>query len=199
MVPWKVAKAVDLIRLYRTYAFETQHRQFFLPIDQRSRHLTPDYPVSALTGHSARRRYATNLSPTGVGILTINRMMSWAQGNATRMLAAYDANTPGTEIQTCLRARMLIGSPTHSAPLPTEIFETGNKFPTWKEWLFAHLHPDWEDRLYMRRRQLNRQDSHLPDGDGSPTKKLSWATQNPRTGPPRPLRSPADWVRWRLF
>ena len=65
MVPWKVAKAVDLIRLYRTYAFETQHRQFFLPIDQRSRHLTPDYPVSALTGHSARRRYATNLSPTG--------------------------------------------------------------------------------------------------------------------------------------
>ena len=183
-VPWKVAKSADLIRLYRAFAYEAQHRQLLLPIDQRSRHLTPDYPITAITGHSARRGYATVLYQAGIDVLAINKVMGWAQNTQTRMLAAYDANAAGTEVQARLQANMLIGAPTYAAPLPGEIFETDIKFPTWKEWLFAHLCPDQPDRINMRRRQLNRQDSHSHDERDTPTKKAKIAAVVPP--PPKP-------------
>ena len=185
-VPWKPAKSLDLIRLYRAFAYEAQHRQLLLPVDDRSRHLSPDYPITAITGHSARRGYATVLYQAGIDILAINKVMGWAQNTQTRMLAAYDANAAGTEIQARLQANMLIGAPTYSAPLPGEIFETDIKFPTWKEWLFAHLYPDQPDRINMRRRQLTRQESHSHDEEShSPApKKAKVAEVAPP--PPRP-------------
>ena len=184
MVPWKVAKAVDLIRFYRAFAFEAQHRQLLLPIDQRSRHLSPEYPITAITGHSARRGYATVLYQAGIDVLAINKVMGWAQNTQTRMLAAYDANAAGTEVQARLQANMLIGAPTYEAPLPGEIFETEIAFPTWREWLFAHLHPDQQDRINMRRRQLNRQDSHSHDEEATPKKKAKITEVVPP--PPKP-------------
>ena len=183
-VPWKVAKSMDLIRIYRAFAYEAQHRQLLLPIDQRSRHLTPEYPITAITGHSARRGYATVLYQAGIDVLAINKVMGWAQNTQTRMLAAYDANAAGTEVQARLQANMLIGAPTYAAPLPGEIFETDIKFPTWKEWLFARLHPDQQDRINMRRRQLNRQESHSHDEEATPKKKVKFAAVDPP--PPKP-------------
>ena len=204
--PYTAATKQDLQRELRAVAYIAWYEESRKPLDQQSPHFQPKFPVTKITGHSARRLYSTALAAAGVDVTAINAVMDWSNKDMNRMVQTYNANATGLELGTRLKAAMLWGSTEFRCPLPDDpAAQSELIFPDHKQWFFMHMQPEkpFANRLRQTWREATLPPPARPDwagaepGPTAPEERTTASTvEQPLAADATPIRDSADeWAR----
>lgn len=203
---YTAATKQDLQRELRAVAYIAWYEESRKPLDKQSPHFQPKFPVTKVTGHSARRLYSTALAAAGVDVTAINAVMDWSNKDMNRMVQTYNANATGLELGTRLKAAMLWGSTEFRCPLPDDpAAQSELIFPDHKQWFFMHMQPEkpFANRLRQTWREATLPPPARPDWAGAepgPTapeeRPTASAAEQPLAADATPIHDSADeWAR----
>ena len=203
---YTAATKQDLQRELRAVAYIAWYEESRKPLDKQSPHFQPKFPVTKVTGHSARRLYSTALAAAGVDVTAINAVMDWSNKDMNRMVQTYNANATGLELGTRLKAAMLWGSTEFRCPLPDDpAAQSELIFPDHKQWFFMHMQPEkpFANRLRQTWREATFPPPARPDWAGAepgPTapeeRTTASAAEQPLAADATPIHDSADeWAR----
>ena len=204
--PYTAATKQDLQRELRAVAYIAWYEESRKPLGQQSPHFQPKFPVTKITGHSARRLYSTALAAAGVDVTAINAVMDWSNKDMNRMVQTYNANATGLELGTRLKAAMLWGSTEFRCPLPDDpAAQSELIFPDHKQWFFMYMQPEkpFANRLRQTWREATLPPPARPDwagaepGPTAPEERTTASTvEQPLAADATPIRDSADeWAR----